>query len=173
MALTGRQLAGALASLGLAVGILWPTRPRAGEQASGTAASSVHGAGCPFGYGGTRDNGDGGGGGDGHALHGPPSSSPSAATGTRIFTNASFWTGDATVPWAEAMAVTDAGRGRAHPRPFPFFAWSWLFCFFPASSRDENHGTRVLVAVLAWTTTTHDCKARLLNFASCAPRDGP
>ena len=139
MGLTGRQLAGALASLGLALGIFWPTTTthndngaRGREQESNTALHNFGGGGCPLGFGSNDNNGgDGDGGGDGGGAfhHRKPTST---SIGMRIFTNASFWTGDATVPWAEAMAVTDAGRGKEQQTT------SWCPFFFASEKRKRS-----------------------------------
>ena len=42
--------------------------------------------------------------------HVPGYTEPFAFPLARVFANATIWTGDATIPFAEAMAVTDAGR---------------------------------------------------------------
>lgn len=115
MTLTGRQLAGAFAALGLALGIFWPTSPPHGGDRSSDASSTYgYSGGCPLGYGAAPNDKDDASGAH-HRGHGEPTST-SLTAGVRIFTNASIWTGDATVPWAEAMAVTDAGRGKGQRR---------------------------------------------------------
>ena len=99
--LTGRQVAGAFAALGLAIGIFWPVpNPHAEANGSGTA--------CPLGYGGEKPA----------ATTKTTARDPHAAwfrrygggLNARVYTNASFWTGDAGVPWVQAIAVTEAGR---------------------------------------------------------------
>jgi|AntAceMinimDraft_5_1070358.scaffolds.fasta_scaffold19536_3 hypothetical protein len=61
MALTGRQLAGACAALGLALGVFWPSWPSPHLPGPGIGING----GCPFGYGGGGGGGDGAGGGGG------------------------------------------------------------------------------------------------------------
>ena len=122
MGLTGRQVAGALAALGLALGIFWPSSSshstralsEPGHGSSPTVDDRWSMGGCPLGYG-TSDDPPRANGPDASTAHsrGRVSKRRSFTAGARVFTNASFWTGDATVPWAEAMAVTDAGRGEA------------------------------------------------------------
>ena len=99
--LTGRQVAGAFAALGLAIGIFWPIPSPHGE-ANGSGMT------CPLGYGGEKPA----------ANLMNEAKNPSSAwfrrygggLNARVYTNASFWTGDASIPWVQAIAVTEAGR---------------------------------------------------------------
>ena len=88
--LTGRQVAGAFAALGLAIGIFWPVpNPHAEANGGGMA--------CPLGYGGEKPA----------ATTKTTARDPHAAWFRRyggglnatVYTNASFWTGDARIPW--------------------------------------------------------------------------
>lgn len=63
------------------------------------------GTSCPLGYG-RRGNADA----RIPSPHVPGYTEPFAFPLARVFANATIWTGDATIPLAEAMAVTDAGR---------------------------------------------------------------
>ena len=100
--LTGRQVAGAFAALGLAIGIFWPVPSPHGE-ANGSGMT------CPLGYGGEKKPA---------ANLMIEAKNPSSAwfrrygggLNARVYTNASFWTGDASIPWVQAIAVTEAGR---------------------------------------------------------------
>ena len=60
---------------------------------------------CPLGYG-RRGDADA----RMPSPHVPGYTEPCAFPLARVFANATIWTGDATIPFAEAVAVTDAGR---------------------------------------------------------------
>ena len=101
MMLTGRQVLGALAALAAALAVFYPSGGdphRLGEDLGADASG-----GCPLGFGRVDRDADGP-----HPRAAP--SDDSSAAAVRVFVDATIWTGDATVPWAEAMAVTDAGR---------------------------------------------------------------
>lgn len=102
MMLTGRQVLGALAALAAALAVFYPSGgdPHRLREDLGADASG----GCPLGFG--RVDRDA----DGPHPRAAPSDDVSPAAAVRVFVDATIWTGDATVPWAEAMAVTDAGR---------------------------------------------------------------
>ena len=101
MMLTGRQVLGALAALAAALAVFYPSGGdphRLGEDLGADASG-----GCPLLRARRPRRGR------------PPSPRRSLgrlfpAAAVRVFVDATIWTGDATVPWAEAMAVTDAGR---------------------------------------------------------------
>ena len=97
--LSSRQVMGALAALAAALAVFYPSDPRFHRLGSPEASSEadVSRTRCPLGYGAPDDEGA-----NPHGSKAPPIA--------RVFTGARIYTGDATVPWAEAMAVTDAGR---------------------------------------------------------------
>ena len=97
--LSSRQVMGALAALAAALAVFYPSDPRFHRMGSPEASSEadVSRTRCPLGYGAPDDEGA-----NPHGSKAPPIA--------RVFTGARIYTGDATVPWAEAMAVTDAGR---------------------------------------------------------------
>ena len=97
--LTSRQLLGAFAALTASLALFYPaglSPHRSGEKL---------GASCPLGYGSRGDA-------DARlpSPHVPGYTEPLAFPLARVFANTTIWTGDATIPFAEAMAVTDAGR---------------------------------------------------------------
>jgi predicted amidohydrolase YtcJ len=100
--LTGRQLLGAIAALAAALAVFYP--PGGVPHRLGEDLGSDASGGCPLGFGRVvRDA-------DGPHSRSDRSDDVSPAAAVRVFVDATIWTGDATVPWAEAMAVTDAGR---------------------------------------------------------------
>jgi predicted amidohydrolase YtcJ len=100
--LTGRQLLGAIAALAAALAVFYP--PGGVPHRLGEDLGSDASGGCPLGFGRVvRDA-------DGPRSRSDRSDDVSPAAAVRVFVDATIWTGDATVPWAEAMAVTDAGR---------------------------------------------------------------
>lgn len=100
--LTSRQLLGAFAALTASLALFYP----AGQSPhrSGGGESLVETS-CPLGYG-RRGDADA----RMPSPHVPGYTEPFAFPLARVFANATIWTGDATIPFAEAMAVTDAGR---------------------------------------------------------------
>jgi predicted amidohydrolase YtcJ len=102
--LTWRQLLGALAALSASFALFYPTvqTPHAGEAPDGETA-------CPLGFGKRGDT-------DPHVRSFHTSGSLGAGDGpagfhiARVFLNATIWTGDGLVPFADAMAVTSSGR---------------------------------------------------------------
>ena len=100
--LTSRQLLGAFAALTASLALFYP----AGQSPhrSGGGESLVETS-CPLGYG-RRGDADA----RMPSPHVPGYTEPFAFPLARVFANATIWTGDATIPFAEAVAVTDAGR---------------------------------------------------------------
>ena len=100
--LTSRQLLGAFAALTASLALFYP----AGQSPhrSGGGESLVETS-CPLGYG-RRGDADA----RMPSPHVPGYTEPFAFPLARVFANATIWTGDATIPFAEAMAVTDSGR---------------------------------------------------------------
>jgi len=100
--LTSRQLLGAFAALTASLALFYPAGQSPHRSGGG---ESLVGTSCPLGYG-RRGNADA----RIPSPHVPGYTEPFAFPLARVFANATIWTGDATIPLAEAMAVTDAGR---------------------------------------------------------------
>ena len=99
--LTSRQLLGAFAALTASLALFYP----AGQSPHRSGGGESLVGSCPLGYG-RRGNADA----RIPSPHVPGYTEPFAFPLARVFANATIWTGDATIPLAEAMAVTDAGR---------------------------------------------------------------
>ena len=99
--MTSRQLLGAFAALTASLALFYP----AGQSPHRSGGGESGGTSCPLGYG-RRDDTDA----RLPSPHVPGYSDPFAFPLARVFANATIWTGDATIPFAEAMAVTDSGR---------------------------------------------------------------
>jgi predicted amidohydrolase YtcJ len=99
--LTSRHLLGAFAALTASLALFYP----AGQSPHRSGGGESGGTSCPLGYG-RRDDTDA----RLPSPHVPGYSDPFAFPLARVFANATIWTGDATIPFAEAMAVTDFGR---------------------------------------------------------------
>jgi predicted amidohydrolase YtcJ len=99
--LTSRQLLGAFAALTASLALFYPAGQSPHRSGGGESGETS----CPLGYG-RRDDTDA----RLPSPHVPGYSDPFAFPLARVFANATIWTGDATIPFAEAMAVTDFGK---------------------------------------------------------------
>lgn len=99
--LTSRQLLGAFAALTASLALFYPAGLSPHRSGGGEKLRTS----CPLGYG-RRGEADA----RLPSPHAPIYAEPLAFPLAHVFANATIWTGDATIPSAEAMAVTDAGR---------------------------------------------------------------